>query len=702
MVKNPSGEGAQHRRSPRRYPRRVGESVDPDVGRVLVVSKTHLDVGFTDTAAGVSRRYLDEFFPRAIATAAELRAAGGQPRLRWTTGSWILTEALGAASGSDRRRIEEAVEHGDLCWHALPFTLHTEFADRSLVEQGLSLSARLDSRFGRRTVAAKMTDVPGHTRSLVPLLVDAGVELLHIGVNPVAAAPEVPRQFIWRDDRTDSEIVVMYQPGGYGDVQVVPGTGVAVAIDMTGDNLGPRSAAEVAAQFELLAARFPGAEVVAASFDDVARVMGSVRSALPVITAEIGDTWIHGVGSDPEKVAGFRALARQRRGWLRDAVVPVDDPGLGRASTRLLLVAEHTWGLDQKTHWPETSHWGAPELASVRTDEATRRFEASWAEQRALLDEYVSELASAGHEALADAAARELAAVTSRPARPTCDPLEPLEPGVAVELGGWRLRVGDDGTVERLDGAVAPLCSVGQQTFDAADYERWYSTYNASVTPDDEWWARWDNTKPGLECSGARSAWWGGELTGAWVGRDELGEVLVVEQRIACSPVDPVAVPSAYRTTIRASAVTGTAAAPGALELELAWWDRPAARWPGAVWWQLAPPVTDPFGWWMVKLGELVSPFDVVAGGATRLHVVDRIVHRDGTSIEPIDSGLVAPGPPRLLVWDDEPVSLDQGWYVCVHANLWGTNFPMWAEGDGRCRAVISRTAGLSDGVESV
>ena len=110
MVKNPSGEGAQHRRSPRRYPRRVGESVDPDVGRVLVVSKTHLDVGFTDTAAGVSRRYLDEFFPRAIATAAELRAAGGQPRLRWTTGSWILTEALGAASGSDRRRIEEAVE----------------------------------------------------------------------------------------------------------------------------------------------------------------------------------------------------------------------------------------------------------------------------------------------------------------------------------------------------------------------------------------------------------------------------------------------------------------------------------------------------------------------------------------------------------------------------------------------------------------
>ena len=285
--------------------------------------------------------------------------------------------------------------------------------------------------------------------------------------------------------------------------------------------------------------------------------------------------------------------------------------------------------------------------------------------------------------------------MSASPVRTPSDALSPLEPGATVELGGWRLVVGDDGTVEHLDGTAAPLCSVAQQTFDAGDYERWYSTYNGSVTPDDEWWARWDNTKPGLEHSGARSAWWRTELVGAWVGQDELGAVLVVEQRIVAGAGDPVAVPSSYRTTIRATAATSPTAGDGALELELAWWDRPAARWPGAVWWRMAPPVTDPSGWRMVKLGELVSPFDVVAGGGTRLHVVDRLVHGDGTSIELIDTGLVAPGRPRLLVWDDEPVSLDQGWHVCVHANLWGTNFPMWVEGDGRCRAVLHRTAPL-------
>ena len=35
----------------------------------------------------------------------------------------------------------------------------------------------------------------------------------------------------------------------YGDVQVVEGTDVAVAIDLTGDNLGPRSAEDLIAAF---------------------------------------------------------------------------------------------------------------------------------------------------------------------------------------------------------------------------------------------------------------------------------------------------------------------------------------------------------------------------------------------------------------------------------------------------------------------
>ena len=185
------------------------------VRRVLYVAKTHLDVGFTASAASVRQRYLDDFFPRAVGVAEQLRALGGPARLRWTTGSWILSEALDAADREHRLRLEAAIEHGDLCWHALPFTMHTEYADPSLIRHGLSLSAELDRRFGRRTRAAKATDVPGHTRGLVPLLAEAGVDLLHVGVNPVAAAPSVPLQFRWRDDVARSAGAANARGGGH-------------------------------------------------------------------------------------------------------------------------------------------------------------------------------------------------------------------------------------------------------------------------------------------------------------------------------------------------------------------------------------------------------------------------------------------------------------------------------------------------------
>lgn len=43
-----------------------------------------------------------------------------------------------------------------------------------------------------------------------------------------------------------------------------------------------------------LRAEFPNAEVVASTYDAFATALQSVRSTLPVINAEIGDTWIYG------------------------------------------------------------------------------------------------------------------------------------------------------------------------------------------------------------------------------------------------------------------------------------------------------------------------------------------------------------------------------------------------------------------------
>ena len=50
-------------------------TADPQVKRVLVMFKCHLDVGFVDTQAAIIKKYFDVYFPQAIQLAADLRAA---------------------------------------------------------------------------------------------------------------------------------------------------------------------------------------------------------------------------------------------------------------------------------------------------------------------------------------------------------------------------------------------------------------------------------------------------------------------------------------------------------------------------------------------------------------------------------------------------------------------------------------------------
>ena len=133
--------------------------------------------------------------------------------------------------------LEEAIRENLIAWHALPFTSHTELMSEALLDYGMSIAKKLDKRFGRKTIAAKMTDVPGHTRGLVAHLANAGVEFLHIGVNEVAAMPPVPPAFCWKCG--DSFVNVVYNQNGYGGDFVFGD--YAVVFAHTNDNLGPQS-----------------------------------------------------------------------------------------------------------------------------------------------------------------------------------------------------------------------------------------------------------------------------------------------------------------------------------------------------------------------------------------------------------------------------------------------------------------------------
>ena len=405
---------------------------------VYLIFKTHLDIGYTDFAENVKKRDVESYIPNAIKVGYALKDT--ETPFVWTVGSWLVWEAL---KHDKDGVVEQAIKDGIIVWHALPYTSHTEIMSEKLFNYALSLSAKLDKRFGKRTHAAKMTDVPGHTIGAVPLMARAGVDFLHIGINTAAAPADVPPLFKWR--LLDDEVTVMYQ-GCYGESQEFDD--FAVCFAHTNDNMGPQSPDAIIQIYDKYKAKYPGAKIVAATLDDIAERVAEIKD-LPVITDEIGDSWIHGAGTDPKKVSMYLELLRH-----------IDKTDIENIdlTDNLLLVPEHTWGMAWMHFFPELLTWSNKDLKAREEDEDIKRMEKSWQEQR----DYVA----AAEKALG----YKVDYTVSAP-----------------DLTGYkRAEIGD-----------MPF-AVSWQAFDYLTDNRRYIDKYMRVTRENYWWALCDYTKFGL------------------------------------------------------------------------------------------------------------------------------------------------------------------------------------------------------------
>ena len=676
---------------------------------IHLIFKTHLDVGFTDFARNVVSSYFDRYIPQALALARSLREEGDRDRFIWTTGSWLIYEYLERTHGPQRQEMEAAITAGDIAWHGLPFTVHSELLDADLFRFGLSMSQELDRRFGRRTIAAKMTDVPGHTRAIVPLLAEAGIRFLHIGVNPASTPPRVPPVFRWRDP-SGAEVMVMYQRGAYGDLMTVPRLGDAIAFAHTGDNQGPQSADQIRAAHAELRARFPTAVVAASTLDAFAAALEQVRETLPVITGELGDTWIHGVGSDPAKVARYRELLRLRRRWLAEGRVKANDAAFRAFSRSLLMVPEHTWGLDVKTHLDDWTNYGREPFDAARQRPNFQKMETSWAEQRVYVSDAVAALgAVAALDATALRAEAEAALAALVPSRPDlagfvliADPAQTFDIAhfrVAFDVRGALTRLRERSSRLEWASTEHPLGLLCYELFSQSDYDRFYRQYviNKRQTAG---WSIPDFTKPGIAGVGAVHGEWLPELAALYHRREAQADRFVL--RLAM-PEEPQ---RAYGCPQEATVEYVFPDAEPVVRLDLQWFGKPACRLPEALWVSFCPRVRDATKWQLEKLGQLISPLDVVPDGNRHLHAIGEGVSQrlaphasrfkssrrtpgERVSLVSYDAPLVAPGQRSLLDFTNRRPPLSQGMHFLLYDNLWGTSFGMWYDEDARFRFAL-------------
>jgi len=630
---------------------------------VLVIFKTHFDLGFTDFADNIRCKYIESFIPKAISTAEELRMRGGASRFVWSMGSWLIDEFLRCADSENTKALERAIENGDISWHALPFTTHTELMDEELFRYGLSLSENLDSRFGVKTLAGKMTDVPGHTKAMIPMLCEAGVELLHIGVNSASPVPDVPPIFQWMADSGES-VLVIYS-GGYGKPVLLGDTGCLLYFAHTGDNQPPQSADGIEALFERLRSEYAGADITACNLNTVAELLRPEKEKFPIIQDEIGDTWIHGIQTDPGKVSMFRSLLRFRS-TLTDSKVR------GEVNRHLLCTPEHTWGLDVKTWLNDQEHYGRKDFETVRKTERFQTLERSWKEQRDYLNKAL--------ESLPEPERAKARQKMDEYRRPMCDcgDMQALDISETHEVCGWQIQFGPCGEIKKLQKGDVVLADHDHllaywiyEQFSPADYERFLEQYIRNKSD----WALKDFAKPGMET--AVTAYYKASPLLQSLRRQ--GNIIVALLNFPTEAVQSFGCPAKVETMIYPEG--------DSFVIDAAWRGKSANRVAEALWLGMNPRSK---GLLVRKLGRWVNPLNVRKNGNRRLFGTDWGVKYDNVSIQSLDTALLAFDEPSLLSFTHEKAAAESGVVFNLYNNVWGTNFPMWYDEDARFRFLLS------------
>lgn len=364
------------------------------VEEIIIVSKTHFDIGFTALAKDVVRRYQTSMIDGALQVVEKSNHLPKDKRFAWTLPGWPLSKILEDWDGQTpqrKRKLVSAIRNGRLVTHALPYTIETEASSSETLARSLIYSSNISRKYGVPLPrAAKVTDVPSQGWGLVPILKNGGIDFLHMGCNPASQAPDVPRLFWWQG--TDgSRLLTMYNKD-YGSSILPPKNWpykTWLAMVMTGDNHGPPNANDVKRMLEQAAEVLPNARIRFGKMEDFYDAILKEKDKIPTVIGDMPDGWIHGLGTDPEGLSCVRryvpqiATAELLNGFLETQKVPVDDISLpvAKAYHDAIRFTEHTWGFNSHYMRPKRLYGNAWQAAWKRGE--YKKWEDSWEEKGA-------------------------------------------------------------------------------------------------------------------------------------------------------------------------------------------------------------------------------------------------------------------------------------------------------------------------------
>ncbi|XP_041367668.1 uncharacterized protein LOC121382209 [Gigantopelta aegis] len=690
------------------------------IKKVHLIFMNHLDVGFADGYShklgfvnNVLNKYFSEFFPRAADISQELRKGQYVETMVYTTHPWLvslyincppnLTLAgikLKCPKRTEVKRFEAAVHRGDITWHAGPMNMQFEMIDTSLVEMAIQLGLDLDKHFGiqRSYRTLSQRDVPGMSQALLPVFAKLGVAAVSVGVNGATAPPAVPKIFHWKFQNVS--LIGMWTPWGYPNNPgsdpahpeglskenciTFPGLTHALCFAFRTDNTGPpESVQEVLSYYEILRVQFPNAKLEASTFEKFVAAAQAVKSQLPVVTTEIGDTWIQGAGSDPRKVAAMRAFFRARSACLKTGSCNMADPAFYNASRFLLKLGEHTCGLSNVY---DTVNYTNDKFRPLLRKKAKNLMAAvsSWIEQREFLSLALDAL---GDLPLAKEVQQAWKELEASPPDLSDYQLVTNPRSIQSCSSGFLFGFSRDGSINTLKDPITGINwasknnKLGQfvyQTYNQTDFDTFFKEYQTGAF-------FLGIGKPNMtNNSVAESKIWETSLVELYKAKGDKCSFQVylkmtdtVTNKYYGAPLD---VWVTYTTTEKQR--------PPGLSVTLQWFNKYPTRLPEALLFVFQPVIQDGYHWQLHKLGQLINPLNVVLNGSQRQHAVDKGVYykkkdnSQGLEILSLDAAVVTLTTSRdgisTIPLPLTPIADVTGAAFQLYNNIWDVNFIFW------------------------
>lgn len=721
----------------------AGTAADlPAVEEIIVVCKTHFDIGYTHRISELMDYYRTAMIDRALDAMDASKTLPPEQQFVWTSPGWVMEKVLEDWPGQTpqrRERLDAALNSGKFVTHALPFTIVAELLEPEEFSRGYVFADTVSRKHGLPLArGAKTTDVPSQSPALATALAHGGVKLMHIGCNwPSGYVHNMPPVFWW-EGPDGSRVLTIYSSiygtctafwrwGGHGDPNIgrdlLPPPDwpykTWIAIIVTGDNSGPPKANRVKELFADAKEKMPHTKIRMGTMGEFADALLAENPDLPVVKGEMPDTWIHGCMSDPggtrtaRNIGPLMPVAETLGTQLRDWGVQFTDPSkeLARAHEQYLLYNEHTWGRS-----PRVGVFGEGFQKLPR--EKHSDLEGSWEDKTDYIrnaDAITTSLLETNLGALANAvdqAGPRVVVYNALPWSRSGIVEVPGSPGRFLRADdvpacGYRTfsipdalpcETTHDDTLEneffriRFDAGRATIASLvdkrtGREWVDATgaqgfgQYLNERFSYDQTVAYCREYQqGRWgQKLHPGMHKPGMPSDV---PYRGAWSGKAAITVTRNSDYQTAVleSPADPAnhLPSSAFRVTLHRGQPH--------VDLELVIQDKARDNWPEADWLCLPFKISSPQFRVGRTLGVMDPTRDILTGANRHLYAVGpglTLSDKDGSGVAvcPLDHPLVSLDTPGCWKFSLDFVPKKPVVFLNLYNNQWNTNYRYWYPG---------------------